>query len=305
MQNFTKNLVQSTFQFGQEFLSGLKPKLAIFVIFLTSQICIAETKFADYKRIVSIGGSVTEIIFALEQQYRLVGRDSTSTYPAEVTDLPDVGYMRALSPEGVLSVGPELIIAEAGSGPQETIDLLAQASIPFVTIPDTYSRAGIISKVIAVGHALGMQPEAENLSIKLNEDLKAAEDQANSINGARKKVLFILSTTGGKILTSGSNTAADGIIKMAGGINAISEFDGYKPLSDEAVTLAAPDAILMMDRGGDHNTANDELFAIPAIATTPAAETQTIIRMNGLYLLGFGPRTALAIMELHNALYAE
>jgi iron complex transport system substrate-binding protein len=281
------------------------PKLAFCVVLLTPHISLAETNIGERKRIVSIGGSITEIVYSLGQQDRLVARDSTSTYPVEATELPDVGYMRALSPEGVLSVGPELIIAEAGSGPQETIDLLAEASIPYITIPNSYSRAGVIAKVIAVGDALAMQPEAANLAHKLNEDLQAAEEQSRSFDGVRKKVIFILSTRGGKILTSGSNTAADGIIKMAGGINAISAFEGYKPLSEEAVTVAAPDVILMMDRGDDHDTANDVLFAMPAISTTPAAKTQAIIRMNGLYLLGFGPRTATAVTELHNALYAE
>ena len=51
-------------------------------------------------RIVVIGGSVTEIVYALGQQERLVARDTTSNHPPEVEALPDVGYIRALSPEG-------------------------------------------------------------------------------------------------------------------------------------------------------------------------------------------------------------
>jgi iron complex transport system substrate-binding protein len=61
----------------------------------------------------------------------------------------------------------------------------------------------------------------------------------------------------------------------------------------------------MMDRGGDHVTENEKLFSKPAISTTPAAKTKSIIRMNGLYLLGFGPRTASAVSDLHLALYPE
>ena len=115
----------------------------------------------------------------------------------------------------------------------------------------------------------------------------------------------MLSVRGGRILASGTNTAADGIIRMAGAINAISEFEGYQLLSDEALIAAAPDIILMMDRGGDHSTAADELFALPAVATTPAAQSRAIIRMNGLYLLGFGPRTGKAILQLSKALYTR
>ncbi|MDZ7709605.1 MAG: hypothetical protein U5K36_05635 [Roseovarius sp.] len=91
---------------------------------------------------------------------------------------------------------------------------------------------------------------------------------------------------------------------MAGAVNAVTEFEGYKQMTDEAVTASAPDAILMMDRGGDHAIADDVLLSMPAIRTTPAARTETVIRMQGLYLLGFGPRTAQAARDLNAALYS-
>ena len=104
-------------------------------------------------------------------------------------------------------------------------------------------------------------------------------------------------------MASGVGTAADGIIRMAGGENAIDSFEGYKPLTDEAISVAAPDVILMMDRG-DHSASAETLFALPSMATTPAAETRALVKMNGLLLLGFGPRTAEAVSRLSKALAA-
>ena len=86
-------------------------------------------------------------------------------------------------------------------------------------------------------------------------------------------------------------------------MNVAEAFDGYKPMTDEAVLSAAPDLILMMDRGGDHAILNAELWAMPAIAPTPAAAARRVVRMDGLYLLGFGPRTGQAALDLHAALY--
>lgn len=106
-------------------------------------------------------------------------------------------------------------------------------------------------------------------------------------------------------MASGVNTAADAIITMAGGINVIDSFNGYKSLSDEAISAAAPDVVLMMDRGGDHGAANADLFALPGLIGTPAAQTDSVIRMDGLYLLGFGPRTGNAVLDLAQALYGE
>lgn len=256
------------------------------------------------KNVLSIGGSVTEIVFALGEGDRLIARDSTSSFPAEAEALPDVGYMRALSPEGVLAVAPGLIISEDGAGPVETIEVLQGADIPFVTVPDGYTADGIVAKIMAVGTALDVAPAAMALATDVSLKLQTAQAAAATQAGdSPKRVLFILSTQGGRILASGQNTAANGIIEMAGGVNVITAFEGYKPLSDEAVSAAAPDVILMMDRSGDHSADNAALFAMPALATTPAAQTQSVVRMNGLYLLGFGPRTADAVVDLTTALY--
>lgn len=256
--------------------------------------------FAD-ERVLSIGGSITEIIYALGEQDRLIARDTTSSFPAIVEDLPNVGYMRTLSPEGVLSVDPTLIIAEEGSGPLETIEVLEGANIPFITIPDGFDRAAVSTKIQAVAEALGVPEKGVELAAEIDAQLAALATNVDE----PMRALFILSTQGGRIMASGTNTAADGIITLAGGINAVTDFEGYKTLTDEAVTLAAPDVIVMMSRDGDHGLADDELWSHPAISTTPAAQTQSIVRINGLLLLGFGPRTPEAATTLHSALYDE
>ncbi|KJZ19321.1 heme/hemin ABC transporter substrate-binding protein [Loktanella sp. S4079] len=260
----------------------------------------------DEQRIVSIGGSITEIIYAIGKGDALIARDTTSSFPEQANDLPDVGYMRALSPEGVLSVSPGLIVSEDGAGPPETIDVLKEADIPMVMIADEFSHEGIVAKIRAVGVAVGAEQEADALANDVDAKLLTAQETAAARAGdTPKRVMFILSTQGGRIMASGSNTAADSIIAMSGAVNAITEFEGYKQLSDEAISVAAPDVILMMDRGGDHGADNSELLAMPAIVTTPAAETGSVVRMNGLYMLGFGPRTADAVLELSAALYGE
>lgn len=258
----------------------------------------------DASRIAAIGGSVTEIIYALGEEGRLIARDTTSVFPEAALELPDVGYIRQLSPEGVISVDPSLIIALEGSGPPEAVEVLEKASIPMVTVPDRYDRDGILEKIRIVGDVLDVEDKAAALTAETDADLKAAE-QATADIAERKKVLFVLSLQGGRILASGTNSAADGIISMAGGVNAVTEYEGYKQLTDEAVIEAAPDVILAMDRGGDHETQANDLLSHPAIAATPAAKSRSVVRMDGAYLLGFGPRTAAAVRDLSAALYGD
>ena len=264
---------------------------------------IATPLAAQDGDVLSIGGAVTEIVVALGQQDRLIGRDTTSTYPPDITALPDVGYARALSPEGVLSVGPALILAEEGAGPVETLDVVRAADVTFVEVPGAPSADGILEKIAVVGDALGVPDRAAALAAEVKTALDQALADADRPEGDRLRVLFVLSTQGGKINAAGTDTGADAIIRMAGGINAMSDFSGYKQVTDEAVGLAAPDLILMMDRGGDHGASDDALFAMPAIQLTPAAQTHRALRMDGLLLLGFGPRTPQAIRELNQALY--
>lgn len=262
----------------------------------------AQESAYDASRVVAIGGSITEIVYALGEEGRLIARDSTSIFPEQALELPDVGYMRALSPEGVLSVDPSVIIALEGSGPPEALEVLEKASVPMVTLPEEFDREGILEKIRIVGEVLGVEEKAGLLAARTEADIEAAE-QATAGLKDRKKVLFVLSLQGGRILASGTGSAADGIIALAGGLNAVTEYQGYKQLTDEAVIEAAPDVILAMDRGGDHETQVDQLLGHPALAATPAARTKSVVRMDGAFLLGFGPRTASAARELSAALY--
>ncbi|MDQ7777705.1 MAG: ABC transporter substrate-binding protein [Paracoccus aminovorans] len=267
----------------------------------------------EARRVLPLGGSVTEIVYALGEQDRLVGRDTTSNWPPEANALPDVGYVRALAPEGVLSVSPDLIIAEDGAGPPEAVSVLKAAGVPYVTVDESYDAEGVLKKVDAVAGALGVAEKGRALHDKLAADLKAAAERSATV-GTPKKVLFVLSLQGGRVMAGGTGTAADGIIRLAGAENAMAQIQGYKPLTDEAVIQAAPDVILMMRRGDDkadaeanggnsHAAAREAALAMPALAQTPAGRDGALVMMDGLKLLGFGPRTGEAAVELHDLIY--
>ncbi|MGI3165430.1 heme/hemin ABC transporter substrate-binding protein [Pseudooceanicola sp. 200-1SW] len=252
------------------------------------------------QRIVSIGGAVTEIVFALGQEHRLVARDTTSVYPAETELLPDVGYIRQLSPEGVLSVGPDMILTEEGAGPPEAVALLEHAGLPFAVVPNGFDTEALQTKVRTVGAALGVEAEAEVLAADLGRRMAEAQAEAGA-EGIR--VLFVLSAQGGRVMASGQGTAADAMIGLVGAENAVSGFEGYKPLTDEAITRAAPDVILRMSGGGaDHTTGPNTLLDNPAVAATPAGQADAFVTMDGMYMLGFSIRTPEAMHDLATAL---
>lgn len=278
---------------------------ALAALALTSPV-LAEQQHPGAKQVLAIGGSVTEIVYALGQQERLIARDTTSTFPEEAQSLPDVGYMRALSPEGVLSVEPDLILSEEGSGPPETIDVLKEAGIPFEPIPSGTDPEGLTAKIEAVADALGVPDAADPVLAEMQADFEQLAAKTGN-ETQPKRVMFILSLEGGRVMAAGQKTEAEAMIRLAGAENAVQGVEGYKPLTDEAITAAAPDVVLMMDRGGDsgHGAGTEDLSAIPALATTPAVRNGAVIRMDGLYLLGFGPRAPRAALDLHHAIYGD
>lgn len=106
-----------------------------------------DVAITDTSRIVSIGGAVTEILYALGLDKRVIAVDTTSLYPPRaLAEKPNVGYMRQLSAEGVLGLGPSLVLASEGSGPKETIAVLEAARVPFVHVPEVFSGDGIMTR---------------------------------------------------------------------------------------------------------------------------------------------------------------
>ncbi|TCT10625.1 iron complex transport system substrate-binding protein [Tepidamorphus gemmatus] len=261
-----------------------------------------HVEIADSSHVVSVGGSVTEIIYALGLGHRVAAVDSTSLYPPGVlSEKPVVGYMRALSAEGVLSTSPTLILAEEGSGPPETIELLEKASVPFVLVPSEPGAEGALAKIRFVAEAMEVPERGDRLASLVAEDLETVRRAVQHVP-RKARVMFILSLSDGRVLAAGDGTSAATMIELAGATNALTGFTGFKPVNNEAILEAAPDVIVMMARG-DHAASPQEVFAHPALAATPAATMHRLVTMDGLYLLGFGPRIAHAVRDLAAAIY--
>ena len=150
----------------------------------------------DASRIVSVGGAITEILYALGLADRIVAVDTTSLFPAEaLRQKPNVGYMRALSAEGVLGLNPSLVLAIEGAGPKETVAVLEAATVPLVRVPDRYTGEGIIEKIRMVAEVAGAPDRGECLAAKVADDFAALAKLREKITQP-KKVLFVLSLAG-------------------------------------------------------------------------------------------------------------
>jgi iron complex transport system substrate-binding protein len=262
---------------------------------------------ADTARVITLGGDLTEIAFALGEADRLVAVDTSSIHPADaVAELPKVGYVRRLSAEGVLSLGPTLILASADAGPPEVVEQLRAAGVAFATVPGEDSVEGAKEKIRFLGEVFDAGERADDLVRQIELDLLEAQLYLDAVDAdAAPQVMFVYARGAGSLQVSGTATGAHAMIELAGAENAVTGYEGYKPLTAEAAVTAAPDALLFMSSGLESLGGIAGLADVPGLALTPAYQDERIVAMDGLYLLGFGPRTGEAIRELTLALHPD
>ncbi|SEE25352.1 iron complex transport system substrate-binding protein [Rhizobiales bacterium GAS188] len=285
-------------------VAGLAAAGLLLAGFGSHTVFLGSAKAQAPERIMALGGAVTEILYALSLQDRIVGLDTTSLYPPQaLKDKPNVGYLRAVSAEGILSLRPSLVIALDGAGPADALKLVADAGVPIMRLPEDPTQDGVIARIEAVGRLVGAEQSAGRLANRTRAGFAQLEALRSRL-GRKVRVLFLLSLQNGRPVVAGRKTTADGMIGLAGAVNAADMIQGFKPMTEEAVIAAAPDAIVMMSNAGV-TLGSDEVFSQPAFAATPAARNRVFISMDGLYLLGFGPRTPEAARDLMSALYPE
>lgn len=246
-------------------------------------------------RIIPLGGSVTETVYALGYGDKVIATDVSSTWPAEATKLPQVGYQRTLSAENILALNPTLVIASEEAGPPAAIQQLRHAGVEIVVVPADPSISGIRQKIAGVAEALGAKEKGQALIDSLDRTIAGLDTSAGD---SSPKVMFIYSRGSGSTFISGGNTPADLMIRLAGGRNAVNGYEGFRPVTAEGVVAAAPDIILVPTKGLEAMGGIDGLLKIPGMAETPAGRSRRIVHMDDLYLLGLGPRTGAAALDL-------
>jgi len=266
-----------------------------------------RTRATGPLRVVTVGGALTEIVYALGAQGHLAGTDTTSTYPAAAQSLPKVGYARTLSAEGVLSLRPSLLIATAEAGPPAALQQLQSAGVRLVRTSGEHRFEALLGNVATVAEALGLDAAGQALGARLRSEWQRTLASVAS-RQSRPKLLFVLSHAANNVQVSGSGTAADAMIGYAGAVNALAGvnggFKGYRPLAAEAAIAAAPDVILITREGLEAVGGVDALLARPGLALTPAGRHRRVVAPEALLLLGFGPRLPQAVAELSAALPA-
>lgn len=257
------------------------------------------------QRIISVGGAITEIIFALNASNDLVAVDTTSNFPESVQKLPNVGYARALSAEGVLALAPTQIIASEDAGPPAVIRQLSSSGIPLAVLPAHHKFEGVLDRIRQIGELTGTQAQAATLMQSLQQEWSKVRTAIEQRKSKAPKVVFILAHAPNQIMVAGRETAAHAVLEYAGASNALTAangFNGYKPLTPEAMIAAQPDIILVTDQGLKASGGIDAILKLPGVEQTPAGRKRRVLSQEAMLMLGFGPRLPSAISQLDSAI---
>jgi iron complex transport system substrate-binding protein len=265
----------------------------------------SATGVADSAGIVSVGGDITETLYALGIEARIVAVDTTSKFPPRaMKEKKSVGYMRALSTEGVLSVGASLMVASQRSGPPDVIAALKASRLRVVLLDEGQSADDISRKIRILGRLVGEEARANALAARVEAGFTQLAGVRSRIT-SRKRAVFALSVQSGRITVGGRETSADLVLELAGLANAASQLRGYKPVGEEGLIEMAPDILIIPKPTGGGAPDAGAVRRMSGVSATPAGKARQIVEMDALYLLGLGPRTPAAARGLLLAAYPE
>jgi iron complex transport system substrate-binding protein len=250
-------------------------------------------KKEDDMRIVSLSGTTSEILCALDMEDKIVGVDVTSTYPESVARLPKVGHNRNISAESIIALMPTLVIGIAENIKPELTEQLKSANVKVLLYHLDNSVAGTKRLIKEIADSLGKSASVQTISDNIDKDMK----DARTLN-RKVKVLFIYARGAGTMMVAGNHTAATAMISIAGAENAVTDFEDFKPLTPESLLKANPDVILMFDSGLQSLGGMEGLLKVPGVAQTNAGKNKQVIEMDGQLLTGFGPRVGKAVAAL-------
>lgn len=264
----------------------------------------AQVRPNSKRRVVCVGGGLTEIVCALGQESSLVGVDTTSRFPLSVRRLPSVGYARNLSLEGILALAPQNVIVSQDAGPVSVLSRLRSAGVAVSTAEDGYTAEALILRVKQLGRFLRCEERAQLLAEKMWHDWGAVAQDTPALQ-PNIRVMFVLGQSPGQFIVAGAGTGAHAMLQHAGLHNAFAETKGYRPITTEALIAAQPDLLVLTQPDAmahqNASSVSESIMQIKGLAMTPAAPASRWLVFDTMFLLGFGPRMPDAILALRRA----
>ena len=266
-----------------------------------------EVVVEDISRIVVMNGDFTEVVYALGLGENIVAVDTSATYPAEATELPQIGYQRRISAEGILSMNPTVVIGSEVAGPPEVIEQIRSTGTPVVVLEEVTTIDGGPRKIRGIAQALGVPARGEALATELEAGIAAV--RALSAKTLEKPTAVFLYMRGvDTLFLMGEADLSHELLEASGAISggpAAGVTAQRVPLTAEALAAANPDCIVVLTRGLESVGGREGLLRLPGISETKAADQGCILDFDDQLFRGGGPRMGTVLMGLLQAFHPD
>lgn len=251
-------------------------------------------------RVVCVSKQLNEFIYAIGAEDHLVAHDLTSVYPPEITKLPTVGYHRALSAGGIISMRPSVFLTDGNVGPRSVLDQLRKVGIPIKIIKSKHSVGGAQQTLLKLGRYFHREAAAKKVLAKWKHDMAEVKAVAERYKDqSRPRVLLIhFGQIINNYLAVGRGSAADRMIRWAGGVNAIDKDAHMTRLTPELIAKTQPDIILVNQVAFDRFGSAENFKRLPGVSLTPAGKAGRIYRVPEQAIMYYGPRTPATVKHL-------
>jgi iron complex transport system substrate-binding protein len=262
-------------------------------------------------RVVSVSKQINEFLYEIGAESVLVARDLTSIYPPAIRSLPSVGYHRALSAEGIISMRPTMLLTDGNLGPDAVVEQVKKVGIPVVIMTPGSTVDSAQALMAKLGERFGRTQAADSVIAEWKRAMNEVLADTTRWAGQTKPRVLVMhfGQLNNSYLALKRGSAADRIINWAGGENAVDSVGGMMRLTPELIARATPDVIIATDVGFDRLGSAQKFAELPGVALTPAARSGRVYRIDEIEVMYFGPRTPASIRKgagwLHPAAAAD
>ncbi|MCC5936863.1 MAG: ABC transporter substrate-binding protein [Lunatimonas sp.] len=279
----------------------MKPTLLIYLL-ISVLACTspATEKQSTEQKLITAGGTITEIVAELGFGASIIATDITSTYPISMQQLPSIGYRNQIKAEGILALAPDQLLTEKGYLSEEAITQLRQTGLEIHEFEKPKDLEGTYRIIEELATFLNVPEKGAKVRDQLRKDIRELEEYLSTVDRA-PKAAFVMARGTETVFVAGEDTFAESLFRLAGIQSVGRGFKEFIPLTPEALISMNPDYLLFFESGLQTLGGKEGVRQIRGIEQTNAFKNEGILAFDGLYLSGFGPRVGKAALELAKA----
>ena len=243
--------------------------------------------------IITAGGTLTDIVFAVGGGDKVIGVDTSSTSPSAVHKLPKVGYYRNLSAEGVLSFNPKQVWVLEGAGSERALAQIETAGVPVAEFGKPTTLSELYTLIHQVADQLGTPDRAEPVINSIKDKFHPVS-RAQPLSG-----LFVLQVSERGVVAAGHDSVPDLLFSQSDITNVV-DHKGFKTVSREHLLVNQPDFIVAPSHVVDAAGGREQFCQNATLQLLNAGQSCQLLVMDSLLALGMTTRIA----EAHEALLA-